>query len=182
MYIQEKHAFTLIELLIVVAIIGILAAIAVPNFLNAQIRAKVARVTSELKTVSTAVEMYRIDNNQVPFYLNPHDMDPAPHFLPYRLTTPVPHLSSLFNEVFPARNAPESIHEEHEFHYFNRPQSPQIVTAKANAYSEQTRGAGERYMWFSFSHGPDTWGDGAEIIYDPTNGIRSSGDIAIFGA
>lgn len=53
--------FTLIELLIVVAIIGILAAIAVPNFLNAQVRAKVARSYSDMKSTANAIEQLRLD-------------------------------------------------------------------------------------------------------------------------
>ncbi|HOE97615.1 MAG TPA: prepilin-type N-terminal cleavage/methylation domain-containing protein [Candidatus Sumerlaeota bacterium] len=56
-------AFTLIELLIVVAIIAILAAIAVPNFLEAQSRAKVSRSRSDMRSIATALEAYRIDNN-----------------------------------------------------------------------------------------------------------------------
>ena len=59
-----KHAFTLIELLIVVAIIAILAAIAVPNFLEAQIRAKISAVKSDMRTLATALETYMVDNNQ----------------------------------------------------------------------------------------------------------------------
>ena len=58
-----KRGFTLIELLIVVAIIAILAAIAVPNFLEAQIRSKVSRVHTDLRSVATALESYMVDNN-----------------------------------------------------------------------------------------------------------------------
>jgi len=58
-----KQAFTLIELLIVVAIIGILAAIAVPNFLNAQVRAKLARGMADMRNMGTAIESFRLDQN-----------------------------------------------------------------------------------------------------------------------
>ncbi len=61
-----KKGFTLIELLIVVAIIAILAAIAIPNFLAAQVRAKVSRVKSELRTLGTGLETYYVDENAYP--------------------------------------------------------------------------------------------------------------------
>lgn len=73
-----KRAFTLIELLIVVAIIAILAAIAVPNFLEAQTRAKVARVQADLRSIATGVETYRIDHNSYPEGTDsPEGYDPA---------------------------------------------------------------------------------------------------------
>ena len=69
MRLKKSQGFTLIELLIVVAIITILAAIAVPNFLEAQTRAKVTKVKSDMRTVVTALEAYCIDNNS---YINPY--------------------------------------------------------------------------------------------------------------
>jgi prepilin-type N-terminal cleavage/methylation domain-containing protein len=59
----QPAAFTLIELLIVVAIIAILAAIAVPNFLEAQMRAKIGRCKADMRSIATALESYAVDNN-----------------------------------------------------------------------------------------------------------------------
>lgn len=67
-----KKAFTLIELLIVVAIIAILAAIAVPNFLEAQTRAKVSRVASDQRSYATGLETYYLDNNSYPIHWPRH--------------------------------------------------------------------------------------------------------------
>lgn len=94
-----KRAFTLIELLIVVAIIAILAAIAVPNFLEAQVRSKVARVKADMRSIATALEAYAVDANHYPMgYWSRRSITNQRWHGPQRLsplTTPVAYMTSI---------------------------------------------------------------------------------------
>lgn len=63
---RNSKGFTLIELLIVVAIIGIIAAIAIPNLLNAIDRGKQKRTMADIRSIGTAIESYSVDNNIYP--------------------------------------------------------------------------------------------------------------------
>ncbi len=63
---RDKRGFTLIELLIVVAIIGIIVAIAIPNLLNAIQRAKQKRSMADMRSTGTAAEAYAVDTNRYP--------------------------------------------------------------------------------------------------------------------
>lgn len=63
---RKQSGFTLIELLIVIAIIGILAAIAIPNLLNAVQRGKQKRTMADMRVLATAIESYHVDNSTFP--------------------------------------------------------------------------------------------------------------------
>jgi len=65
--LRSKKGFTLIELLIVVAIIGILAAIAIPQFSAYRQKAYNSAALSDLKNSKTALESYYADNQKYPF-------------------------------------------------------------------------------------------------------------------
>jgi len=105
---QSKRGFALIELLIVVAIIAILAAIAVPNFLEAQVRSKVSRSKADMRTQATALESYFIDYNS---YTKDSDsqLDESNNpTIPWSqkangiitLTTPVAYITSILSDPF----------------------------------------------------------------------------------
>jgi len=194
---MKSNAFTLIELLIVVAIIGILAAIAVPNFLNAQMKAKVARVYNDQKAYATAMETYYLDHNSYPY-----ELSCGCTYIQYLtgLTTPVAYMSSItiadpFGQP-PSQYAQNCPDWQGTFHYvnYNGVWGPCVYGGAGftpNAYT-------------IMSYGPDKFQDGAEhfircyrfpgqcgnstgaanpwwLVYDPSNGLVSGGDIARTG-
>ena len=60
---SRKGGFTLVELMVVVAVIAILAAIAMPQFLSAADRARTAKETADIQIIKNATQLYMIDKN-----------------------------------------------------------------------------------------------------------------------
>ena len=61
---KRRGGFTLVEIMIVVAIIALLAAIAVPNFLRARKRSQATRILEDLRIIDSAIDQYAIETNK----------------------------------------------------------------------------------------------------------------------
>src|ERR1700751_1158091 len=61
---KSRQGFTLVEIMIVVAIIALLAAIAVPGFLRARKRSQASRILNDLRMIDSAVDQYAIETNR----------------------------------------------------------------------------------------------------------------------
>jgi prepilin-type N-terminal cleavage/methylation domain-containing protein len=61
---RRRGGFTLVEIMIVVAIIALLAAIAVPGFLRARKKSQASRIKNDLRLIDNAVDLYAIENNK----------------------------------------------------------------------------------------------------------------------
>jgi prepilin-type N-terminal cleavage/methylation domain-containing protein len=190
--LRNRSAFTLIELLIVVAIIAILAAVAVPNFLEAQVRAKVSRARNDLRTIAVALESYRVDSNNYP-----PDAVVWPDHYPvlFWLTTPVAYMSSVPPEVFRAKNL-EKKELAADYKYVSPFWKRSILAGRSNYSPEQqARMQDTPYQWALVSWGPDLIQNHGEdalfgvefmlgqknCFYDPSNGTLSRGDIVRLG-
>ena len=61
---KAKRGFTLVEILIVVVILGILAAIVIPQFTGASTQAKLSALVSDLQTMRSQIELYKLEHNE----------------------------------------------------------------------------------------------------------------------
>ncbi len=185
--IVKSHAFTLIELLIVVAIIGILAAIAVPNFLNAQLRAKIGRVKSDLRSIQTAIEMYSADHGREirDTYEIPNYFGNANHVWS-QLTTPVSYISSsAFMDPFVPITNPVSSGAANEAVEVGTYQYHNIKLWRETDRGGMGTLADRTARYYVRSAGPDHWYINHPMrlmnwmAFNASNGLLSIGDIIV---
>jgi len=129
---KNGFGFTLIELLVVIAIVLVLIAIALPNFLNALVRAKVAQAKGDIRTYLTALDAYFLDWGNYPRHHAPswttdfHIGRYRPRYSGFHtLTSPTAYLQSLPRDPFGKK--------EDEFpEDLNTPNSPHVFVTSIN--------------------------------------------------
>ena len=194
---QKSGGFTLIELLIVVAIIGILAAIAVPNFLNAQTRAKISKVQGDMRALATALESYRMESGWYPPYplWGGHS---HPSYL-NALSTPIAYMTSpeSVDDPFGLRMDHDGeIGQRYGYNVFDPVKGARLIwiyTPKAgfDPVYNGVRLPGP-FDWILRSRGPNramnsapddssAKPNGVYLEYSSSNGLVSSGDIYRIG-
>lgn len=160
--------FTLVELLVVVAIISLLTAIAIPNFLMASTRAKVVKAKSDMRVLAEALEMYHVDN-----YMYPQ----AAAILPRRrlepLTTPVAYLSVLPADPFGVR----LFRGLYRYGAMDLAAASRWMMASAGPDLIPSTDPIEFYPGYAPGLFMGAVPDFDYMIYDPTNGVISRGDI-----
>lgn len=178
---KRCDGFTLIELLIVVAIIGILAAIAVPNFLNARLRAVISKVYSEHRMLEDALATYKLDRSAYPVDSGSGVIRPTRNTISFNgikqtvtgigvITTPVAYITSIPRDPFiPLDNPKVDWIECYIYFGSNAPFNYGMFANRAY------------YMFYSI--GPDKeWQAGfGDNRYDVSNGLVSIGDIIRVG-
>ncbi len=172
---KANKAFTLIELLIVVAIIAILAGIAVPNFLEAQARSKVARSKNDLRVLAVALEAYHGDFNRYP----PSTLVPRfARLIP--LTTPISYIATVPTDVFQGKDDGHGMFRSHgNYAYGAMPidEESRYALAGYGPDLDPDHSGIQFYPGYSESLWENP-GSGYDFVrYDPTNGSVSDGDV-----
>jgi type II secretory pathway pseudopilin PulG len=198
---KKFFGFILIELLIVIGIIAILTAIAIPNFITAQTRSKVSRQKARMASAVTAIEVYRVDNTGYPpCRLWVGAMGKYIYEFPIEVTTPIAYLKYRPTDYFetyqcqpdsmPVRYTKPGWGYNNGFLIFNiyadypiNFDYPDPSAAGTIRISNESQAPIPYGIW---GEGPNTlnWNTAVEkqpffktSWYDPTNGIMSRGFI-----
>jgi prepilin-type N-terminal cleavage/methylation domain-containing protein len=205
MFYAGKRAFTLIELLIVVAILAVLAAIAVPNLMEAQTSSKTSNVVAGMRAVRTAIESYMVDWGEYPPNRTDHDqvmhMDGMMRmaFVPTTLTSPIAYIEVIPLDVFKPKIMHDHVHsymylsplnvsEMARQDYRARVEERDVATTPVPRYALFSAGPDQKYGAMMMLTGMETPPQymmmyppsRSPVQYDPTNGTLSTGDIVRF--